>query len=371
MARSECVALVVSLSLAGCLVQDRPLAPEVADVVDGGSAGAPSTVGVADVDAGGAHTARDAGGRGGEASVPPRLARDSGPTQDASVTSPPPSQTPPVEPPPDTSTGGIEPASVDASTPRAADATTPREADAAVVTPPTTPAVWCRREEEGCIPFDFESEPDADGYFGPFWCHPDGDCRGKARPALELPGSTNHLWVSAVSGSDAKALGTAMNVSSYKRTVYRHAEIDFDVWPVTAVNEESAVWFALIRVDPQNQGHPLISLVSTHAGTYVVLGPVYSPELKLRFMTPPAGDARSHVRIVLDRIDDERSSALITYGSETIRLASIAMPLRDSSGAAAYDTTLGLFDGQAQRSVGAPAATARYDNFVARTTFIE
>jgi hypothetical protein len=102
----------------------------------------------------------------------------------------------------------------------------------------------------------------------------------------------------------------------------------------------------------------------------VVLGPVYSPDLKPRFTTPPAVGARSHVRIVLDRIDDERSSASITYGGETLRLASLAMPLRDSSGAAAYDNTLGLFDGQEQRSVGAPKATARYDDFVARTTFV-
>lgn len=362
MARSELAALLLSLTLGGCLVKDRPLAPDVGVALDGGTTGSPSPASAADADSGAAQTGREADPEASDDVPPPPSATDASAAQDATRQPDPPRDTLPPAVLPDASTGGAAPAPGDADVPRAPDAT--------VVAAPIAPA-WCRRDEEGCIPFDFETEPDGEGYFGPFWCHPDGDCRGQARPALEAPGSTNHVWVSAVSGDDAKALGTGMNVSSYKRTVYRHAEIDFDVWPVTAVNDESAVWFTLVRVDPNNEGHPLISLVSSQAGTYVVVGPVFSPELKLRFMTPPPIDARAHVRIVLDRIDDERSSALITYGSETIRLASLAMPLRDSSGAAAYDTTLGLFDGQAQRSVGAPRATARYDNFVARTTFAE
>jgi hypothetical protein len=173
-----------------------------------------------------------------------------------------------------------------------------------------------------------------------------------------------------VTGSAAKALGISMNVRSWMRAVYQHAEVDFDVWPVSVVNDESAVWFSLQYIDPSNHGHALISLVSSQAGTSAVLGSAYNPDVTLRFAQPPAVDARAHVHIVLDRIDDEHSSATITYGDETLRLSSFAMSLRDSSGPAAYDILLGLFEVQQERSVGAPDASARYDNFVSRATFV-
>ncbi|MET0285537.1 MAG: hypothetical protein ABW352_13740 [Polyangiales bacterium] len=351
MAASERIVLLAVLMLgcvAGCVPKDRPLDP----------------AGEGELDESPANVQPDASRL--DAQVRDEASRDATTTSDASATQP---------EVPEADVEQEDAATVDASMPERVPDAAAAEEDARVapdarVDVPVPPPVanWCKPNEEGCREFDFERDDDGDPEFGFFWCYP-YDCSTSARPELEAPGSTNHVWISRVSGTDAKALGNGMNWREYQRAPYKHAEIDFDFWPVSVLNEEKAVWFSLQRIVPVNSGRAVLSLVSNTDGTYVYLGPTFEPTQTLRFSAPPAIGARTHVRIVLDRIDDTRSSAAITYGSETITLSSFAMPLYNGADPAPYDHLIGLFDSQQGGAIGAPTATARYDNFVARTTF--